>query len=372
MKAATAHATAASGIRPSATERDPRWAAVVARDAAADGSFYYSVSTTGVYCRPSCASRRARPENVRFHASRDEAERAGFRPCKRCRPDQPSLAEQYAAKVTAACRQIENAETPPTLESLAGAAGLSAYHFHRIFRKLTGLTPRAYAAAQRAGRLRAGLEAGASVTAAIFDAGYNANSRCYAESAALLGMTPSRYRAGGAGTEIRFAVGQCSLGAILVAASALGVCAILLGDDPDALLRDLQDRFPKATLIGGDAAFERTVARVVGFVEAPALGLELPLDVRGTAFQQRVWQALREIPAGNTASYAEIARRIGAPTATRAVAGACAANPLAVAIPCHRVVRNDGALSGYRWGVERKRALLLREAESARPIADTD
>ncbi|QDF97690.1 bifunctional transcriptional regulator/O6-methylguanine-DNA methyltransferase [Azoarcus sp. DD4] len=347
-----------------ATERDPRWAAVVARDPAADGRFFYSVATTGVYCRPSCGARRARPENVRFHASREAAEAAGFRPCKRCRPDHPALAEQHAAGVTAACRLIEEAEAPPTLAALAAAAGLSPHHFHRIFRKLTGLTPRAYAAAHRAQRLRAGLDSGTTVTQAIFDAGYNANSRFYAEADAVLGMPASRYRAGGAGTEIRFAIAQCSLGAILVAASERGVCAVFMGDDPEALLRDLQDRFPRARLVGGDAGFEQTVATVVGFVEAPAIGLALPLDVRGTAFQQRVWQALREIPAGRTASYAEIAERIGAPRSVRAVAGACAANPVAVAIPCHRVVRSDGGLSGYRWGVERKRALLLREAES--------
>jgi len=202
------------------------------------------------------------------------------------------------------------------------------------------------------------------VTEAIFDAGYNASSRFYETANEVLGMTPSRYRAGGADSEIRFAIGACSLGAILVAQSARGVCAILLGDDPDALARELQDRFPRARLIGGDRDYERLVAQVVGFVEAPALGLDLPLDVRGTAFQQRVWQALREIPVGSTASYSEIARRIGAPKASRAVAQACAGNMLAVAIPCHRVVRNDGDLSGYRWGVPRKRALLEREAQA--------
>lgn len=347
-----------------ATLADPRWDAVQARDAHADGSFVYSVRSTGVYCRPSCAARAARPENVVFHATAAEAERAGFRPCKRCRPDQPSLAEQHAAMVTAACRAIEQAETAPTLEQLAKPAGLSPFHFHRVFRALTGVTPKQYATAHRSRRVRNELERGASVTAAIFDAGYNASSRFYENADRMLGMTPSSYRAGGADSEIRFAIGECSLGAILVAQSARGVCAILLGDDPDALARDLQDRFPKARLIGGDRDYERLVAQVVGFVEAPAIGLDLPLDVRGTAFQQRVWQALREIPVGSTASYSEIARRIGSPGATRAVAQACAANLLAVAIPCHRVVRNDSGLSGYRWGVQRKRALLEREAQA--------
>ena len=345
-----------------ATERDPRWASVVARSAAADGTFFYSVRTTGVYCRPSCAARQARPENVRFHATREDAEQAGFRPCKRCRPDQGSRAEQHAAIVTEACRLIEASEGVPALERLAEHAGMSAFHFHRVFKAATGLTPRDYARAHRGERVRQELGRTPSVTAAIYESGYSSNGRFYGESKQVLGMTPTTYRAGGANAEIRFAVGECSLGSILVARSERGVCAILLGDDPDALARDLQDRFPRATLIGGDAEFERLVAQVVGLVESPGVGLDLPLDVRGTAFQQRVWQALREIPAGTTATYTEIARRIGAPASVRAVAQACAANGLAVAIPCHRVVRQDGGLSGYRWGVERKRALLLREA----------
>jgi AraC family transcriptional regulator of adaptative response/methylated-DNA-[protein]-cysteine methyltransferase len=351
-----------TAIAAAATERDPRWAKVLARDRQADGSFWYSVATTGVYCRPSCAARRARPENVRFHASREDAERAGFRPCRRCRPDQPDLHARHAALVAAACRLIERAETPPDLATLAADAGLSPFHFHRVFKAVTGLTPKAYAAAHRARRVRSELARSDSVTSAVFDAGYNSSGRFYAQSDAVLGMTPRSYRAGGADTAIRFAVGECSLGSILVAASERGICSILIGDDPDALARELQDRFPNADLSGGDAEFERLVARVVGFVEAPRIGLDLPLDVRGTAFQQRVWQALREIPPGSTASYGEIAARIGAPKSARAVAQACASNTLAVAIPCHRVVRNDGALSGYRWGVERKRALLEREA----------
>jgi AraC family transcriptional regulator of adaptative response/methylated-DNA-[protein]-cysteine methyltransferase len=345
-----------------ATERDPRWASVVARSTAADGTFYYSVRTTGVYCRPSCGARLARPENVHFHATREEAEAAGFRPCKRCKPDQPGLIEQHAAKVTQACRLIETSQRAPNLEQLAGRVGLSVFHFHRVFKAVTGLTPREYGIAHRGKRVRKELGRNRTVSRAIYESGYNSNARFYGESQQVLGMTPTTYRAGGANAEIRFAIGECSLGSILVATSERGVCAILLGDDPEALARDLQDRFPRAALIGGDAEFERLVAQVVGFVEAPALGLDLPLDVRGTAFQQRVWQALREIPAGSTASYAEIASRIGSPKSVRAVAGACAANSLAVAIPCHRVVRTDGSLSGYRWGVDRKRALLQREA----------
>lgn len=350
--------------RAHAVLADARWASVVARDPQADGQFYYAVKTTGVYCRPSCGARTPRPENVGFFPTTMAAEQAGFRACKRCRPGLPSLGEQQAQWVARLCRQIEAAETPPSLEALAQSAQMSPYHLHRVFKAVTGVTPKAYAAAHRANKVRKGLAQRASVTDAIYEAGYNSNGRFYEESNRVLGMTPSSFRAGGAKTVIRFAIGQCSLGAILVAASERGVCAILIGDDPDALARDLQDRFPKADLIGGDAGFEQLVAKVIGFVEAPKLGLDLPLDVRGTAFQQRVWQALREIPPGATVSYTELAQRIGAPNAVRAVAGACAANALAVAIPCHRVVRHDGNLSGYRWGVERKRALLERELEA--------
>ncbi len=351
--------------RAIATVSDPRWAAVVARDAKADGSFFYSVRTTGVYCRPSCASRRARPENIDFHATAADAERAGFRPCRRCRPDEPARASQQADLVAELCRHIESAEQVPTLDELAERAGLSPWHLHRLFKEVTGVTPKAYAAAHRASRVRRELTRSDTVTEAIYDAGYNSNGRFYEDSDEILGMTPTAWRSGGADTEIRFAIGQCALGAILVAQSERGVCAIALGDDPDALARDLQDQFPRARLIGGDAGFEALVAKVVGFVEAPRVGLDLPLDVRGTAFQQRVWQALREIPVGETASYSEIAERIGSPKSVRAVAQACGANALAVAIPCHRVVRSDGSLSGYRWGVERKSALLRREAEPA-------
>lgn len=347
----------------STTEEDSRWAAVVARDRKADGRFYYAVRTTGVYCRPSCGSRLAKPENVRFFATRTEAEAAGFRPCKRCKPDQPALDEQHAAKVAKACRLIENSEKTPKLDNLAKTVGLSSYHFHRIFKSVTDVTPRAYTVAHRRKRVREKLGRSATVTEAIYDAGFSSSGRFYATTSQALGMTPTDYRTGGANTEIRFAIGECSLGSILVARSERGVCAIFLGDDPDKLARDLQDQFPRASLIGGDKDFEQLVAKVVGFVEAPARALNLPLDVRGTAFQQRVWQALRKIPAGKTVSYSDIAKRIGAPKSVRAVAQACAANALAVAIPCHRVVRNDGALSGYRWGVERKRALLKREAK---------
>ena len=348
-----------------APERDrehERWEAVRRRDRAADGAFVYSVSTTGVYCRPSCAARLPRRENVGFHESNAAAERAGFRPCKRCRPNEAAPAERQAAAIAKACRIIEEAEDMPSLDALAQATGLSRFHFHRVFKAVTGVTPRAYGVAHRSRRLRQELGLRGTVTEALYGAGFNSSSRFYEASGDLLGMTPRAFRAGGDGAAIRFAVGECSLGAILVAATEKGVCAIELGDDPDALVRELQDRFPKAKLIGGDAQFETLIAKVVGFVETPAQGLDLPLDIRGSAFQQRVWRALRDIRPGSTATYSEIAKRIGRPKAVRAVAQACAANALAVAIPCHRVVRTDGSLSGYRWGVERKRALLQREA----------
>ena len=341
---------------------DEKWQAVLKRDRAADEQFYYSVRTTGVYCRPSCAARVARRENVAFHATIAEAEKAGFRACKRCKPNEAPLRERQAAAVTEACRRIESSAEPPSLESLANAVGLSRFHLHRLFREVTGVTPKAYAAAHRAGRVRKELAQSATVTEAIYAAGFNSNGRFYAQSSKILGMTPRAFRAGGPSAAIRFAVGESSLGSVLAAASDKGICAILMGDDPDALLRELQDRFPKAAFTPGDASFETWVAKVVAFVDAPRTGLDLPLDIRGTAFQQRVWQALRDIPPGSTASYTRIAENIGAPKAVRAVAQACAANPIAVAIPCHRILRNDGGISGYRWGVERKRALLKREA----------
>lgn len=347
-----------------ATE-DARWAAVQARDVTADGQFVYAVRTTGVYCQPSSTARLPRRENVEFFDSAAAAEAAGYRSSRRTRGDQTRATVDRAARVARACRLIEDSETPPALDDLAAEVGMSPFHFHRLFKAETGLTPKAYSSAYRARKLREELSSpNASITNAIYDSGFNSNSRFYEASDRLLGMRARDYRAGGAGAVIRFAVGQCSLGAILVAQSQRGICAILLGDDPDRLVRDLQDRFPRAEIIGCDGKFEQLIAQVVGFIEAPSMGLLLPLDVQGTAFQERVWRVLREIPPGTTASYAEIAERIGSPRAVRAVAQACASNPIAVAIPCHRVVRRDGDLAGYRWGVDRKRELLRREAQA--------
>jgi AraC family transcriptional regulator, regulatory protein of adaptative response / methylated-DNA-[protein]-cysteine methyltransferase len=341
---------------------DPRWTHVVARHRSADGRFWYSVATTGVYCRPSCPSRTANPKNVQLHDTLKDAKATGFRPCKRCNPDGLSVDAENVALVAKACRLIEKSEEELTLNDLASAVECSPSHFHRMFKATTGLTPKDYAHAHRATRIREGLMTSNSVTEAIYDAGFNSSGRFYEKCTDILGMTPTQYRSGGANEVIRFAVGECSLGALLVASSKKGIAAILLGGDPDRLVHELQDRFPRANLIGADREYEALVARVVGFIEAPEQGLDLPLDIRGTAFQQRVWRALKDIPVGRTISYAELASRIGSPKAVRAVAGACAANNIAVAIPCHRVVRYDGSLSGYAWGVDRKRALIAKEA----------
>jgi AraC family transcriptional regulator of adaptative response/methylated-DNA-[protein]-cysteine methyltransferase len=344
-------------------QTDERYAAIAARKLAKN--FFYAVITTGVYCRPDCGARLPRPENVRFFSSTAEARAAGFRACKRCKPDAPPPAVTNAALVADACRRIESDETAPSLKNLAASAGLSAFHFHRVFKDVTGVTPKEYAAAHRAARVQAALRGGGSVTEAIYDSGYPSGARFYATSDARLGMTPKKFRAGGAGEKIRYATTACSFGFVLVAATAKGICAISLGADAAALEAEFFGRFPKADVRPGDAGFAATVAAVAAFVDAPGKTFLLPLDIRGTAFQQRVWAALREIPPGKTASYARIAETIGAPAAVRAVGSACAANTLAVAIPCHRAVRRDGGLAGYRWGLEAKRALLERESADA-------
>ncbi|MFO6299572.1 bifunctional DNA-binding transcriptional regulator/O6-methylguanine-DNA methyltransferase Ada [Rahnella selenatireducens] len=340
---------------------DPRWQAVVSCDVKADGQFVYAVKTTGIYCAPSCRSRQPNPGNIVYYDTAEDAEQAGFRACKRCRQGLISLAQFHAQRVAQACRLLEQSAEMLTLNQLAAQVGISAYHFHRIFKAQTGVTPKEYQQAQRTRRVRETLADAATVTEAVHSAGYSSDGRFYETSGTVLGMTPQSFRSGGRDVRVWFAIGHSSLGEILVAESQRGICAILLGDDPEKLIVELQNSFPLAELVGGDPDFEQRIAVIVGFVEQPQIGLDLPLDIRGTAFQQRVWQALCAIPAGTTASYADIARKIGSPKSVRAVAGACAANLLAVAIPCHRVVKTDGNISGYRWGVERKRSLLARE-----------
>lgn len=347
---------------------DERWAAVAARDRLADGAFFYSVSTTGIYCRPGCSSRLPRRQHVRFHATVEAAKARGFRPCKRCQPDGAGLLERHGAAIAKVCNMLDAAVTVPTLETLAEAAGMSAFHFHRIFKAATGVTPRAYAAARRSNRAREALTRHDTVTTAIYESGFNSTGRFYAKSGEILGMSARAFRAGGAGETIRFVTAECSFGCMLVAATARGVCAIALGDAPGPLVEDLHSRYSKATLLGEDAALRRWVHEIVAHIDVPTRALDLPLDVRGTAFQLRVWQALSRIPAGSTASYSEIAKRIGAPGSARAVARACASNTLAIAIPCHRAIAGDGGLAGYRWGLERKKALLEREAQPARRL----
>jgi AraC family transcriptional regulator of adaptative response/methylated-DNA-[protein]-cysteine methyltransferase len=348
---------------PNASKPDAaRWRAIRTRDARADGAFCYAVTTTGVYCRPTCPSRRPRPEHVRLFDSADAAERAGFRACRRCHPERSVSPEADAReRVLAACRALERAEAPPTLATLARDARLSRFHFQRVFKRIVGVSPREYHAACRRARLQEALGQGAAVDAALYDAGYGSPSRVYERADRLLGMSPGAYRNGAPGAVIRCGYARTALGWLAVAATARGVCALELGASRAELAERIGRRFARATLVGADAELETWLAAIAAFVAAPAIGLELPLDVRGTAFQQRVWRALQAIPAGTTVSYGELARRVGAPGAARAVARAVATNPVALAIPCHRVIAADGGISGYRWGTVRKRKLLERE-----------
>jgi AraC family transcriptional regulator, regulatory protein of adaptative response / methylated-DNA-[protein]-cysteine methyltransferase len=345
------------------SEEDGKWMSLVRRDERADGAFYYGVKTTGVFCRPSCPSRLPRRSNVLYFASVPEARAAGFRPCRRCRPDIAVRAAPHLDRIVRVCGLIGSAERPPTLGEMAEAAGLSPSHFHRVFKRAVGITPKGYAATLRAQRLKDGLRPGVTVTQALYDAGFGSGSRLYANAGGHLGMSPARYRSGGEGIPIRFAVARTDLGWVLVAGTEWGICAIDLGDSREALVVAFKARFVQAELCEGDPQFVRWLRRVTESIASPRRGLVLPLDIRGTAFQRRVWEELCRIPAGRMASYGEVARRIGKPGSARAVARACASNPLALAVPCHRVVRSDGDPGGYRWGVERKRALLKREAK---------
>jgi len=352
-----------------ATE-DARWTATVERNSCADGQFVYAVTTTGIYCRPTCPARKPHRKNVVFFASCEDARFGGFRPCKRCSPDGVSAEERNAEIVAATCRKIESEEAIPSLQELADTAGLSQHHFHRLFRSLTGVTAQEYAQAHRKAKVKRELRESPSVTEAIYNAGFQSSGRFYSESSASLGMTPSAFRSDGAGETIQFAVGECTLGSILIAATNVGVCSIALGDSAEALMQQFQDEFSKANLVGGDEKFEHLVSQVVGFVESPSMPLQLPLDIRGTLFQLKVWKALQTISPGDTLTYTELAEKIGKPSAVRAVASACGKNRIALAIPCHRIVRADATLSGYRWGIERKKALLERESK-LKPTIET-
>jgi AraC family transcriptional regulator of adaptative response/methylated-DNA-[protein]-cysteine methyltransferase len=340
-----------------------RWRAVSARDAAADGSFVYAVKTTGVFCRPTCPARRPRPENVLFFGGAAAAARAGFRPCRRCHPERAaSLRDDTLERIRAAVRAIESAESPPTLAALATAAGVSRFHFQRLFKRIVGVSPREYYAARRRERLQRALHAGESVDAAVYGAGYGSPSRVYEHARSLLGMSPAAYARGAPGERIAHAFARSSLGWIGIAATARGVCALEIAATRDAAAQALAERFPPAAPDGGGGgALERWLAAAVAFVERPRAPLRLPLDVAGTAFQQRVWRALQATAPGETVSYGALARKVGVPDGARAVARACATNPVPLAIPCHRVVPADGSTGGYRFGAARKRALLDRE-----------
>ncbi|MFI5317668.1 MAG: bifunctional DNA-binding transcriptional regulator/O6-methylguanine-DNA methyltransferase Ada [Myxococcota bacterium] len=348
-------------------DREKCWQAVASRDRAADGTFYYAVRTTGVYCRPGCASRQPRRENVSFHASCAEAEAAGFRACKRCRPTERTAVQAQLAAVAKACAILAEREPTPSLAELAAAVGVSPFHFHRLFKQVVGATPRDFARTRRMARFGEALDTGQRVTEAAFGAGFGSSSRAYEDAASALGMTPGARRRGGRGEAIRFALAKTALGWVLVAATEKGICASELGDSRESLVARLSERFAAARLREDRAGLRSWLEQIAALIASPERALELPLDVRGTAFQAQVWRALQRIPLGSTASYAEIAATLGRPRAVRAVAQACARNPLALLVPCHRAIRADGELAGYRWGVERKRALLAREsAASAR------
>lgn len=339
------------------------WDLVLKRERNPAVPFVYAVTSTGIYCRPSCPARRPLRRNVVFYASTTGAERAGYRACQRCRPHELSLNEQYRIAVEQACMLMDQSNTPPDLAMLAKHVGMSRYHFHRTFKGMMGVTPKAFFNARRRQRVSIALKQGKSVTTAIYTCGFKSSGAFYANSADMLGMNARDVRKAGKGTQIRFAVGESSMGSVIIAATKKGVCWVSMGDDPEVLVREFQDQFSEASLVGGDEEFEQLVAKVLLLVEQPETMHTLPLDLLGTAFQQRVWNALREIPPGSTLSYSQLAEKLGMKTGARAIARACATNQIAVAVPCHRVVRSDGSLSGYRWGVERKRELLRKERQ---------
>lgn len=343
---------------------DQRWQAVVARDNAADGQFFYAVASTGVYCKPSCAARLAKRENVAFHDSCAAAERAGFRACLRCKPNEPDLWQRQREIIERVCRLIEQNETSLNLDELAQQAGMSRFHFQRTFKKIVGITPKQFQQTVRAARAKNALQNERRITDAIYAAGFNSSGHFYADADKMLGMKARQFQHGGTDVVIRYGNAPCVLGVLLLAATDKGICSIELGDNEKDLTEALRHRFPRAQLEPMNEQIEQWLRALVQFIEQPRSALQLPLDIQGTAFQRQVWQALQDIPLGTTASYTDIAARIGKPSAARAVATACASNTLALAIPCHRVIRGNGELAGYRWGIERKRELLQREAKA--------
>jgi AraC family transcriptional regulator of adaptative response/methylated-DNA-[protein]-cysteine methyltransferase len=358
---------------PAYTDDESRWQALLHRDQAAGRAFVYGVRTTGVYCRPGCPSRLPRREHVDFFVDSRAAEHSGYRPCRRCRPADPAAAkEPLLETMVTACRRLEQ-HHPPSLSELAAEAGLSLHHFHRRFKKLIGITPKQYARTNQIRRFGNLLqEQDGSVTRAIYAAGFSTSSRAYDSASQRLAMPPATYRRGGAGLTIHFACAPCFLGWVAVATTERGICAIELGDDRQAVSAQLRHHFPKARLEDAGTEFSAIVSEVIALLETPPRTIDLPLDIQGTAFQHQVWQILRQIPPGSTVSYGEVARRLGRPRAVRAVAGACAANKLAMVVPCHRVIGSDGSLNGFRWGVERKRTLLQRESTATDPAGQQE
>jgi AraC family transcriptional regulator of adaptative response/methylated-DNA-[protein]-cysteine methyltransferase len=350
-------------IKDFSTE-ESRWEAIVQRIQQSDREFFYGVITTGIYCRPVCSSRIPNRENVRFYDTTRMAEDAGFRPCKRCTPRKESAPNTALDAVTQACKFIEESEKEPTLNQMADIVGLSPYHFHRLFKKTLGITPKQYAAANRQTRVRTNLRQDATITDAIYESGYQSSSRFYVNAASSLGMKPSEFQKGGKGKLIRYGIVQSYLGWVLVAVSDRGVCRIDFDDSQEILKARLDENFPNAELISDDPTIAAIISEMIAFLETPKLGFSLPLDIQGTAFQQQVWNALRDIRPGTTVSYVDIAKQIGNPKAARAVAQACGSNRIAVAIPCHRVIRKNGKFGGYRWGMKRKEMILEREANS--------
>jgi len=342
------------------TTDNDRFSAIIHRDPRADGAFFYAVKTTGIYCRPTCSSRRPNRKNILFFTSAHEAQSAGFRPCRKCTPHKPN--RHHAQLILNACRQIDSSQDEPTLSELSTSAGLSKFHFQRLFKSTVGLSPKQYAAARRQNRLRDQLQSSPTITNAIYSSGFNSPSRAYETATSNLGMTPRNFRRGAPNLTIHYALTQTSLGQMLVAATKRGICMIAFHDSPNVLLSELKKSFPKATLTDNAPNLSKNIQSILRFLDHPRLGLNLPLDIQGTSFQQRVWRALQQIPPGQTLSYKNLAKTIGRPKAIRAVGAACAKNNLSLAIPCHRAISSTGALTGYRWGIQRKKELLRRES----------